>query len=74
MHNKPVALVIGANKVIGLQISTDLAAQGFTFLVGSRYFEKGKKAVISVEQMHRPSSLMLPISILSTQQNVSVAS
>ncbi|MGE7978923.1 SDR family NAD(P)-dependent oxidoreductase [Psychrobacillus sp. NPDC093200] len=41
-------MVIGANKVIGLQISTDLAAHGFTVLVGSRNFEKGKKAAISV--------------------------
>lgn len=48
MHNKPVALVTGANKGIGLQISKDLAAHGFTVLVGSRNFEKGKKAAISV--------------------------
>ncbi|WP_280516896.1 SDR family NAD(P)-dependent oxidoreductase [Lederbergia sp. NSJ-179] len=68
MHNKPVALVTGANKGIGFQISKDLAAHGFTVLIGSRNFEKGKKAAISVGQMHGPSSLMLPISILSTQQ------
>lgn len=41
-------MVTGDNKGIGLQISKDLAARGFTVLVGSRNFEKGKKAVISV--------------------------
>ena len=34
--------------VIGLQISNDLAAHGFTVLVGSRNFEKGKKAALNV--------------------------
>ncbi|MGH7058630.1 MAG: SDR family NAD(P)-dependent oxidoreductase, partial [Acetobacteraceae bacterium] len=36
MPNKPVALVTGANKGIGLQITKDLATHGFTVLVGSR--------------------------------------
>ena len=36
MQDKPVALVTGANKGIGLQIAKDLAAHGFTVLVGSR--------------------------------------
>lgn len=48
MHTKPVALVTGANKGIGLQISKELASHGFTVLVGSRNFERGKKAAISV--------------------------
>ncbi|MGE7603557.1 hypothetical protein ACQKL5_13880 [Peribacillus sp. NPDC097675] len=33
--------------MIGLQISKNLAAHGFTVLVGSRNFEKEKKAAIS---------------------------
>ncbi len=48
MHDKPVALVTGANQGIGLQIAKDLAAHGFTVLVGSRNFEKGQTAAKSV--------------------------
>ncbi len=44
IQNKPVALVTGANKGIGLQIAKDLAAQGFTVLVGSRNLERGEAA------------------------------
>jgi NAD(P)-dependent dehydrogenase (short-subunit alcohol dehydrogenase family) len=48
MQNKLVALVTGANKGIGLQIAKDLAAHGFTVLVGSRTLEKGESAAKSV--------------------------
>src|ERR1700730_13032458 len=48
MHDKPVALVTGANKGIGLQIAKDLAARGFTVLVGSRHLEEGETAANSV--------------------------
>jgi len=48
MHDKPVALVTGANKGIGLQIAKELAARGFTVLVGSRDLERGETAVKSV--------------------------
>ncbi len=48
MQDKPVALVTGANKGIGLQIAKDLAARGFTVLVGSRNFERGETAAKSV--------------------------
>ena len=44
MHDKPVALVTGANQGIGLQIAKDLVAYGFTVLVGSRNFERGEVA------------------------------
>jgi NAD(P)-dependent dehydrogenase (short-subunit alcohol dehydrogenase family) len=44
MSDKPVALVTGANQGIGLQISKDLVAHGFTVLVGSRNFERGEAA------------------------------
>ena len=49
MSNKPVALVTGANKGIGLQIAKDLAAQGFVVLVGSRDFARGKTAAKSID-------------------------
>jgi NAD(P)-dependent dehydrogenase (short-subunit alcohol dehydrogenase family) len=48
-HDKPVALVTGANQGIGLQIAKDLAAAGLTVLVGSRDFERGEAAAKSVE-------------------------
>lgn len=48
MQNKPVVLVTGANKGIGLQIAKDLAAHGFTVLVGSRNLGKGETAAKSV--------------------------
>jgi NAD(P)-dependent dehydrogenase (short-subunit alcohol dehydrogenase family) len=43
MQNNPAALVTGANKGIGLQIAKDLAARGFTELVGSRNLEHGSR-------------------------------
>jgi NAD(P)-dependent dehydrogenase (short-subunit alcohol dehydrogenase family) len=48
MHDKPVALVIGANQGIGLQIAKDLLAHGFTVLVGSRNLERGEAAARQV--------------------------
>jgi NAD(P)-dependent dehydrogenase (short-subunit alcohol dehydrogenase family) len=48
MHDKPVALVTGANQGIGLQIAKDLVAHGFTVLVGSRSLERGEAAVREV--------------------------
>src|ERR1700685_638582 len=48
MQDKPVALVTGANQGIGLQIAKDLAAHGFTVLVGSRNLERGEAAVKEV--------------------------
>jgi NAD(P)-dependent dehydrogenase (short-subunit alcohol dehydrogenase family) len=48
MQDKPVALVTGANQGIGLQIAKDLAAHGFTVLVGSRNFDNGQAAAKSV--------------------------
>jgi NAD(P)-dependent dehydrogenase (short-subunit alcohol dehydrogenase family) len=48
VQDKLVALVTGANKGIGLQIAKDLAARGFTVLVGSRNLEYGETAAKSV--------------------------
>jgi len=45
---KKIALITGANKGIGLQIAKDLAANGFTVLVGSRNLERGETAAKSV--------------------------
>lgn len=48
MHDKPVALVTGANQGIGLQIAKDLAARGLTVLIGSRSFARGEAAAEEV--------------------------
>ncbi|MBB3236914.1 hypothetical protein FHS20_003811 [Phyllobacterium endophyticum] len=48
MHDKPVALVTGANRGIGLQIAKELTARGLTVLIGSRDFERGQAAAIEV--------------------------
>ncbi len=48
MHDKPVALVTGANQGIGLQIAKELAAKSFTVLVGSRDFARGREAANTI--------------------------
>jgi NAD(P)-dependent dehydrogenase (short-subunit alcohol dehydrogenase family) len=48
MKNKPVALVTGANKGIGLEIAKGLAAHGFDVLVGSRNLVSGEAAAKSI--------------------------
>ncbi|MGH9640612.1 MAG: SDR family NAD(P)-dependent oxidoreductase, partial [Bryobacteraceae bacterium] len=48
MQDKPIALVTGANKGIGFQIAKDLAAHGFTALVGSRNLDRGETAAKSI--------------------------
>ena len=49
MHDKPVALVTGANQGIGLQIAKELAAKSFTVLVGSRNFARGEEAAKTID-------------------------
>jgi len=49
VHAKPVALVTGANKGIGLQIAKDLAAHDLTVLVGSRDLDRGEAAAKAIE-------------------------
>src|SRR5580704_13016358 len=48
MHDKRVALVTGANQGIGLQIARELAAKGFTVLVGSRNLARGETAAKTI--------------------------
>lgn len=48
MQTKPVALITGANKGIGLQIAKELAARGMTVLVGSRDLTRGEAAAKAV--------------------------
>ena len=44
MTDKQIALITGANQGIGLQVAKDLVGHGFTVLVGSRDFERGRAA------------------------------
>lgn len=44
MHEKPVALITGANRGIGLEIATELAARGLAVLVGARDLARGEAA------------------------------
>ena len=48
-HDNQVALVTGANQGIGLQIAKDLAARGFTVLVGSRDLARGEAAAGTID-------------------------
>jgi NAD(P)-dependent dehydrogenase (short-subunit alcohol dehydrogenase family) len=49
MSDKPVALITGANRGIGLQIAKDLASHGFTVLVGARNLVRGESAAASID-------------------------
>ncbi|MGA8102350.1 MAG: SDR family oxidoreductase [Candidatus Acidiferrales bacterium] len=57
MHDKPVALVTGANQGIGLQIAKGLGAHGFTVLVGSRNLGRGEAAAKEIERDARAIQL-----------------
>jgi NAD(P)-dependent dehydrogenase (short-subunit alcohol dehydrogenase family) len=57
MQDRPVALITGANKGIGLQIAKDLAEHGFSVLVGSRNLKQGEAAAKSVGADARPLQL-----------------
>jgi len=48
VSNKPVALITGANQGIGFQIAKELAANGFTVLVGSRDPHRGAAAASEI--------------------------
>ncbi|MCW4457210.1 SDR family NAD(P)-dependent oxidoreductase [Microbacterium sp. MPKO10] len=45
---RPIALVSGANRGIGFQVASDLAARGITVLIGSRNLERGREAAAQI--------------------------
>jgi NAD(P)-dependent dehydrogenase (short-subunit alcohol dehydrogenase family) len=57
MHERRVSLVTGANKGIGLQIAKELAARGFTVLVGSRDLQRGEAAAKTIDGNARALAL-----------------
>jgi NAD(P)-dependent dehydrogenase (short-subunit alcohol dehydrogenase family) len=56
-HNKPVALITGANQEIGLQVAKELAAHDYTVLVSSRNLERGEVAAGTINGDARPLQL-----------------
>ncbi|SAL41000.1 short-chain dehydrogenase/reductase SDR [Caballeronia sordidicola] len=69
MHDKPVALVTGANQGIGLQIAKDLVARGLTVLVGSRNPERGEAAATEIG----PDALALQLDVTDAASIASAA-
>jgi NAD(P)-dependent dehydrogenase (short-subunit alcohol dehydrogenase family) len=57
MHENKVALVTGANKGIGHAIASELAARGFTVLVGARDASRGEAAAKRIAGDARPIAL-----------------
>jgi NAD(P)-dependent dehydrogenase (short-subunit alcohol dehydrogenase family) len=57
MHESKVALVTGANKGIGHAIASELAARGFTVLVGARDAARGEAAARRIAGDARPIEL-----------------
>ncbi|MGE7993986.1 SDR family oxidoreductase [Pseudomonas sp. NPDC089554] len=65
-HSQPVALVTGANKGIGLAITRQLAARGYTVYLASRDEQRGAEAKASIEQ---PGLDIRPISLDVTNEH-----
>ncbi len=59
MQYKRIALVTGANQGVGRQVAKELAANGFTVLLGSRNFERGEAAATEIG----PSAIPLQLDV-----------
>ena len=69
MHDKPVALVTGANQGIGFQIAKDLTTKGFTVLLGVRNIERGEAAAKEIG----PNAVALQLDV-TDQASITAAS
>lgn len=48
IQGKPVALITGANRGIGLQVAKELTEHGYIVLIGARNLQNGKEAAASI--------------------------
>jgi NAD(P)-dependent dehydrogenase (short-subunit alcohol dehydrogenase family) len=67
-----VALVTGANKGIGLQVAKELAARGFTVLVGARELARGHAAAGEIGEAARAIAIDVTdaVSILTAAEQI----
>ena len=72
MQQRRVALVTGANQGVGFQIAKDLAAHGFTVLIGSRNFDRGETAARQIGESAMAIQLDVtdPLSIRAAAERV----
>jgi NAD(P)-dependent dehydrogenase (short-subunit alcohol dehydrogenase family) len=69
--NRPVALITGANRGIGLQTAKDLGPNGITLLLGVRDLAKGEAAVAAIRrQDFEAEAVHLDVTDPATRQEV----
>ncbi len=57
--HQPIAIVTGANRGIGKEVSRQLAEQGFLVLLTARSLQKAKITVAELGNENHPNSMLL---------------